>query len=171
MDLEVVESLNGGDLVKTTKDLKVIEGFESMPYLAMFGGNVEESTPITRIVNRQYFDWWANNLLFPKDAGVQFNSETERALNNNALTSQGRIIIEQAVKKDLSFFSDVADIKVNVSIISDDRISIGIKIAQEVSVYIWDATNKELTDVEFIVSTTGTVSVKIFDFSFDFTFN
>lgn len=170
MDLKVIETLNGGDLVKTSKDLQVIYGFESMPYLAMFGGNVEENTPDLRISNRQYFDWWGNNLLFPKDPSVQFNSETERTLNSVALTSQGRVDIEEAVRKDLDFFRDVAEVKVEVNILSDDRVSIGIKIIQQIFVYIWDATNKELTDAEFIVSETGRVSFRIFDESFSIEF-
>ena len=170
MDLKVVETLNGGDLVKTTKDLKVIYGLESMPYLALFGGNVQESTPSARIPNRQYYDWWGNNLFFPKNQSLQFNSETERILKNVALTSFGRTVIEEAVKKDLQFFKGFADVQVVVSIISDDRIILGIKIIQQVFVYIWDATNQELTDADFIVSSPPFVTVKIFDSSFDFSF-
>ncbi len=170
MDLELVETLNGGDLVKNAKDLKVIYGFEAMPYMAMFGGNTEESTPTIRLANRQYNDFWANDLLWPKNASLQINSETERVMSSVPLTSFGRLQIEQAIKKDLNFFRDVAEVKVAVTILSDDRIAIGIKLIQQVFVYIWDATNKELTDAEFIVTTTGTVRVKIFDYTFDFTF-
>lgn len=170
MDLKVIESDNGGDLVKNTKDLAVIYGFQNMPYLAMFGGNVQESTPQIRLQNRQYFDFWGNNLLFPKDASIQFNSETERVLNTTPLTSSGRVLIEQAIKKDLQFFNGFARVSVAVTIINDDHISIGIKIEQQIAVFIWDATNRELTDADFVVSSTGTVKFKIFDFTFSFDF-
>ena len=170
MDLELIETLNGGDLVKNAKDLKVIYGFEAMPYMAMFGGNTEESTPTTRVEGEQYNDFWANDLLWPKDASLQINSETERVMNNVPLTSFGRLQIEQAIKKDLEFFRGVAEVKVAVTILSDDRIAIGIQLTQQVFVYIWDATNQELSEAEFVVTTGGTVNVQIFDFTFDFTF-
>lgn len=172
MDLKVIESLNGGDLVKNPKDLQVIYGFQNMPYLALFGGNVEESTPEVRVEGRQYFDWWLNNLFFPKDASVQFNSETERTLNTVPLTSQGRVQIEQAVIKDLEFFRDIGDaqVRVAVSIVSDDRVIIGIQIGQQISAYIWDATMSELTEAVVIGSSGGTVTIRFFaeEFSLEF---
>lgn len=165
MDLQIIETNNGGDLVKNPKDLQVIYGFQNMPYLAMFGGNVEESTPEVREDGKQSFDWWGNNLLFPKDASVQFNSETERVLNSVPLTSQGRVLIEQAVLKDLSFFQSIGDseVRVAVSIESDDRVLIGIKIGQKISAYIWDATMSELTEGVVIAGGGSVISVRYFD--------
>lgn len=176
MDLEIVETNNGGDLVKNPKDLSVINGFQNMPYLALFGGNKDASTPLTRVKNEQAFDWWANSLLFTNDTSVQMNSETERALDNVALNSFGRGLIEKAVKKDLEFMKPFANVSVTVSIIGIDRILIGIKIIrldnleQRAFVYIWDATNKELTEKEGLINKGGGMTTKIFDFSFDFSF-
>lgn len=172
MDLQLIESLNGGDLVKTPKDLKVIYGLQNMPYLGLFGGNVEENTPDERIAGRQYFDWWGNNLLFPNDLSVQFNSNTERILNSVPLTSQGRVLIEEAVRSDLSFLRGIgeSEIRVAVSIVSDDRIIIAIEIGQQISAYIWDATLQELEEGEVIVNSSGQVLVRYFagEFAIEF---
>jgi hypothetical protein len=105
----------------------------------------------------------------PKDAAIQFNSETERVLNTTPLNSSGRLKIEQAIKNDLKFMTDFAEVKVEVKIINVDRIAIGIKIIQQKFIYIWDVTNKELIDAEFLMSS-GTLPYKIFDWTFDFTF-
>lgn len=39
-DILLIETDNGGDFVLKNNDLASIEGFENMPYLGMFGGNV-----------------------------------------------------------------------------------------------------------------------------------
>jgi hypothetical protein len=175
MDLEIVETGNGGDLVKKPKDLSVVYGFESMPYMAMFGGNKEASTPLTRIETEQAFDWWGNNLLFPNDSSIQMNSETERALDSVALNSFGRIQIEKAVRKDLDFMKAFAEVSVVVSIIGIDRIAIAIRIKrldnlqQRAFIYIWDATSSALIAREGELQG-NIVSTKIFDETFDFSF-
>lgn len=152
MDLLLTETFDGGDVVKTPKDLTVIEGFENMVYLALFGGNVEASTPSRVVDNEQSFDFWGNNLLWNNDSSLQFNSETERALKNNPLSSSGRLVIEQAVKTDLKFMSDFTDTSVSISIVTNDKIQISVtlkkpdNIQDKTFVYIWDATISELTE-------------------------
>lgn len=179
MDLEIVETGNGGDLIKRSRDLSVIRGFENMPYLAMFGGNVEASTPFRRNQSQQAFDWWGNTLMFANNQAMQMNSETERLLKNVSLTSAGRILIEQSIKKDLEFMRAFAEISVTVQIINVNRILIGLRIvkpdnlSQRVFVYIWDATNLELTEREALPRGRGFVVENgegIFDFTFDDSF-
>lgn len=153
MDLKIIETGNGGDLVKKTKDLEVVNGFQNMPYLAMFGGNPGFSTPISRNPNAQSFDWWGNSLLMNNNKSIQFNSLTEQTLMEVALNSSGAAIIEQAIKDDLSFMDEFANVDVSATIVSDDKIAIGIVLnepdnKQEKSfIYIWDATNIELSVV------------------------
>jgi hypothetical protein len=153
MDLRFLETNNGGDFVKTAKDLVVIYGWENMPYLAMFGGNVEASTPTERLVSEQAFDWWGNELLMPNEPSIQFNSETERVLNTTPLTSAGRIKIQQAVINDLRFMKEFAKVAVAVSIISDDRVLIGVQIQEPDNVqkrefiFLWDATRGEIDTI------------------------
>lgn len=175
MDLEIIETLNGGDFVKTARDLSVISGFENMPYIALFGGNVKESTPTKRNPNEQRFDYWANELLSDSE-DTQFNSETERILNTTALNSNGRVVIDQAVKRDLKFMTEFAQVGVSVTLPSPDHVLIAIILNQPDNlqdrgfVFIWDATKKELDAREFTPRGQVFTSGKIFDFTFDDSF-
>ena len=153
-DLELIETGNGGDLVLLGNDLSVIEGFQNMPYLAMFGGNVDASTG-EFIPEEQNFDYWANSLLFFDTPEVQFNSDLERLLNNVALSTSGRQQIEQTVKTDVAFmlgFSTI-EVEVEVAITAVDRLEILIKIQEPTNLqsneftYIWDSTQQELTAI------------------------
>lgn len=177
MDLQVIENAgNGGDLVKKPKDLSVIEGFQNMPYLAMFGGNTAASTG-KRIPSEQAFDWYANSLIFSEDATIQFNSETERALNNTPLTSSGRAIIENAVKADLKFMKAFCQVGVSVTIPETDKVVIGIRLIepdnleQRDHIFIWDATRQELNLAAVSSGVSGGSTVNgFFDYFFDFDF-
>lgn len=176
MDIEIKETKSGGDFVMKKRDVSIIEGFQNMPYLSMFAGNVEQSTPLTRVAGQQAFDWWGNTLFFNNDQSKQFNSNTERTLKSVALNSAGRIQIEEAIKQDLQFMAPFANREVSVSIIGPDSILIGIRItkpdnlAQQTFAYIWDATVDELTEQE--VSNSGQVQTPsgVFDLTFDSSF-
>lgn len=149
MDVQLYETGNGGDLLQNGKDISVINGLLNMPYLGMFGGNVESSTPNKRLSTEQAFDWWGNSV-DRNDKAIQNNSETERSLLTTPLTSAGRIQIEQAVKKDLQFMKELAEIEVKVSIINDDVVQIFVGVKQPNNTqsqnftYFWDATAQEL---------------------------
>lgn len=143
MDIEVIETGNGGDIKKLGNDLALVYSFENMPYLAMFGGNVEQSTPPVRDAAQQAFDWWGNSL-FSSTPDVQLNSLTERTLISTALTSSGRLVIEEAIKADLEFMRPFAIVTVATEIIATDVLLIDIKIKRPEQlqerrfVYIWE---------------------------------
>jgi len=143
-DVLILETLNGGDLNKIANDLVVAKGWENMPYIALFGGNVKQSTPVDRVDGEQNFDWWGNG--YENSESIQINSETERVLSQVNLNSNGRILIEQAVQKDLEFMNEFANVSVDVSIISDDRVQIDIAIQEPTNLqstqyrYIWNST-------------------------------
>lgn len=150
-DLKLIESGNGGDLVLLGNDLAMIGGLQNMPYLASWGGNPEQSTAGPKIADQQAFDWWGNNLLYPNKSAIQFNSLLEKKLLTVVLSSQGRQEIEQTIKKDLAFMTAFSGVTVDVSIVSNNRIDINIKLQEpnnnqstELN-YIWDSTNQELT--------------------------
>jgi phage gp46-like protein len=116
MDLQIVETLNGGDAVLLGNDLAVIEGLENMIYLALFG---DDGT------------WWGNDLLLTGDSDKQFLSQTEAVLDAVTLNSAGRIAIEQAIKADLAFLlADVpgTTLSVSVAIAKPDRTEITITL-------------------------------------------
>lgn len=172
MDIKVIETLNGGDLELLGADIATVQGFVNMPYLGMFGGNTEENTPTTRPENQQAFDWWGNTALLLSPV-LQLNSNTERALGQVALTSQGRVLIEEAVKTDLIFMKPFANITVQVSIIAIDRVKIFIKIQEPDNlqikefIWIWDGTRLDLG--EPIVTPTAPVAPVLLNFGEQYT--
>jgi len=153
MDLTIYETGNGGDLSLVNGDLSVTEGLTNQPYLAHFGGNIEASTTGEEKAGVERFDWFGN-AFFPNEADAQLNSELERGLAVNELSSKGRIELERLAALDLEYLADVADIESEVVIESDDKVSISDKLIQpsddaEFS-FIWDATKNELIEDKII---------------------
>lgn len=173
MDVKLIETGNGGDLRPRKKDLFVIEGMENMPYLGLFGGSVNASTPAQRLEHEQAFDWWGNSLFYQSNRDLQFNSLTEARLIDTPLTSAGRIRIEEAVKEDLKFMSSFADIDVTVTILAPDVVKIFIVVKEPDNlqakefVYIWDATRKEVL-IPFDEDNQPVQGVSGFDYFLDF---
>lgn len=127
-DLAIFETGAGGDYMFNGNDLEVVNGTENMPYLAMFGGNVEASTQ-NNVVEEQSQDYWGNTLLMNANQPIQFNSIVERTLKNTPLTSAGRAIIENAIISDLQFIVDMGiPITVQVRIVATDRIDVTLTI-------------------------------------------
>lgn len=103
IDIALVESGSGGDYQKVGNDLATVYGREQNVYIGLFGGNVEENTPVVDKKTRIAKDYWANNLFYLNKPLQQYNSNTERTLKTTALNPAGRIKIENAVKEDLQF--------------------------------------------------------------------
>ncbi len=150
MDLKLVNISEGFDLQGSKSGLITVDSFQSMIPIALFGGNREGSTKQIVRDNEEQKDWWGNKLLLPQQPQQQFNSETERTLNNVALNSQGRSKIQAAVENDLSFMSDFANVEVTVSLVGADRVRIDIQVVRPDNlnefqfVYVWDSIKKEL---------------------------
>lgn len=123
-DVAIVETGNGGDLTVNGNDLAVFSNDENELYLRMFGGNIEADTKTLRTAGVEDLSYWGNDLLFGNNPEIQFNSLTERTLNNTELTSQGRAIIENAIKKDLKSLNAT----VTVQIVSTDKIKVTLKM-------------------------------------------
>lgn len=155
MDLQVIETGNGGDLTKNGSDLAMVFSFENMPYLALFGGNVAAVTPQKRLESEQAFDYWANSLMHPNDTSLQFNSLTEKTLQTTTLNSSGRIIIENDIKSDLEFMLPFAEVTVSTEIIATDHIKIGIglkkpdNLEEQKYIYIWENGNLQVLQEEY----------------------
>jgi len=150
MDLSIYETGDGGDLVLKGNDLETSNGLFNLPYLAMFGGNVAQSTPIIRDESEEAIDWWANSLLFQETPELQMNSKTERALKEFAVNSAGRVKIEQIIKRDIEFMQKFAGISVSVTLENVDTINIKILLQEpnpssiKEFIFIWNATKQEL---------------------------
>lgn len=158
-DVAIIETGNGGDVQLNGNDLAIVKGIENMPYLGMFGGNVEAVTK-NKVVDAQSFDWWANSLFMLSNQSIQLNSTVEKTLNSVALNSAGRVLIENAIKEDLKFLSDQGvTVQVDVIIYSVDRINVKLRISQ------LDGTQK-VTTINFKKSLDG--DFFILDFNDDF---
>lgn len=150
MDLLLLETSNGGDLVLRGIDLAQTEGWDNMVLIALFGGNVAMSTPDERAANEMAYDWWGNSTLMPNNPSQQFNSQTERALNTIPLTSGNLIYIQNAINADLEFMQPFAEVTVTVAIIGVDKVRLQIlvkepnNVTQKEFLYIWDGTKQDL---------------------------
>lgn len=155
MDLKIIETGSGGDIVlkSSGRDFEIVDGLHNVPYLSMFGGNVEQSTPNERPEEEQGFDWWGNSVLMPNQPNIQFNSETERTLMRTPLGSAGLQKIFEAVKNDLLHMKAYCTVFVGVAIPDVDRVAIGVRLQEPANLtekqfmFIWDATKNEVNDV------------------------
>lgn len=149
-DLSLYETSDGGDLLVNNSDIARVETLIHQTYIALFGGNVEASTRGNELPSEKRFDWWANSLIFPEEKEKQFNSETERVLNNTVLNSAGRLKIQESVKNDLNYLQDVASIEVQVQIVNQNRVNILIQLRplrnteSKSFQFLWDNSKKEV---------------------------
>jgi len=151
-DLTITETGSGGDLVLQGNNLSTTTSLWNMPYIALFGGNVQQLTPTDRPEGEQQFDWWGNSALIPNDTELQYNSRTEKALNETSLNSAGRIKIQQAAQKDLEFMSSLADVTVTVTLTGVDRVKIEVQLIEletessNLVSFLWDGTKAEVVE-------------------------
>lgn len=153
-DIALHETGNGGDAQIKGNDIVTTGGIFNQIYMALFGGNPPASTTGDELETEQKLDWWANNLLFQDQPTIQQNSNLERVLSEVALNSSGRLKIIEAVKADLAFLKEVAQITVDAIIAGIDKVEIRIlaqepgNIDEQAFIFIWDATKAE--EIEFI---------------------
>ena len=150
-DLTIHESLNGGDLVIESNDLQLTDELTNQVYLALFGGNVEQSTDEVNLdIANERFDFWGNELFHQDEPDFQFNSAFERTLNRVALNTQGLQELEQVAEQDLSFLSEFGTVTVSISVISHNRIRIDVEIDLKER-YKRLITKAEVT-IDFVIS-------------------
>lgn len=149
MDLRIIESKSGGDLVFECGDLRLIAEVYNQPYLARFGGNRAASTTDQLLENEQRGDYWGNILLLENRPNEQFNSKFEKALNEVELSSSGRVKLERIASDDMDYLDGFANADTKLSIESADR----VKLTDAVTVggntnftYIWDNAKDEILE-------------------------
>lgn len=141
----VFESGNGGEIAIISNDLALGPSLLQQGYVCLFGGNVEADTLGNEVAGQIRQDYWANALLFAGKPAKQFNSQTERALRNNPLTSTGRINIQRAAEADLSGLSGIATVTADVTILSTDKVQIKLTLTEpggplpQTLTIVWDA--------------------------------
>lgn len=148
MDIALHETLNGGDIAIQNGDIYTTNAIWTQIYLALFGGNIEQSTADDLADDAQRFDFWGNQFL-QNDPDEQLNSLTERTLNEVALNSAGRLAIQRAVETDLDYLRKVGTVSVDVSIPGLNTVQIDITITEPDRLnetqyrIIWRATQTE----------------------------
>lgn len=130
-DILLYETGAGGDFAIIEDDLVMGESLYQQIFLALFGGNIEASTKINYLPTEERFDYWGNALVFKDEKTKQFNSETERTIQNNALNSLGRLRIIQAVDIDLVYLKSILDYTVDVQITGRDNLRIIINFTEK----------------------------------------
>lgn len=130
-DINLHESGSGGEMAIVSNDLLIGESLYMQVYLALFGGNVEANTIGNELLSEERFDWWGNPLFFREVPTKQFNSNTERALQNVVLNSSGRLEIIQAVSTDLEYLNNLLNYTIDVSFPNLNHILISINFSQK----------------------------------------
>lgn len=123
-DILLYETGAGGDFSIIDEDLVMGESLYQQIFLALFGGNLEASTRTSYLATEERFDYWGNSLIWKNEPTKQFNSETERTIQNNVLNSQGRLNIIQSVNVDLDYLKPLIIYTIDVQINGRDNLSI-----------------------------------------------
>ena len=129
-DINLFEGGSGGEMRILNSDLLMAETIYQTIYLALYGGNVEQSTTSEETDLEENFDYWGNQLFYSNNPDKWFNSQTERVLSSVPLNGEGRKLIEDAVNADLQFLNNVVNFEVEVSISSNNRAEIAIFISE-----------------------------------------
>lgn len=130
-DINLHESGSGGEMAIVSNDLLLGEVLYNQIYLSLFGGNIEANTTGNEIISEIRQDWWGNPLFYSENGSKQFNSNTERAILNNALNSSGRLNIINAISTDLEYLNSVINYSIDVSFPKINTILITIKFTRK----------------------------------------
>jgi len=155
-DINLFEGGSGGEMRILNSDLLMAETIYQTIYLALYGGNVEQSTTSEETDLEENFDYWGNQLFYSNNPDKWFNSQTERVLSTVALNGEGRRLIEDAVNADLQFLNNVVNFEVEVNIAANNKAEIIIAIsefqnqADRQLKMAWDNSRNELIIQEII---------------------
>lgn len=130
-DIHLFETGSGGDFAIVNEDLLMGESLYQQIYLALFGGNIEASTKQSYLESEERFDYWGNTLIWNTTKTKQFNSETERIIQNTTLNSSGRLTILQAARNDLEYLKGVVNLTVDATIESTNKIRITVSFSEK----------------------------------------
>lgn len=149
MDLRIVETGNGGDLLFEGGDIRTIAEVYNQPYLAHFGGNKEASSNDNFSDNEERKDWWANDLFLSDKGSEQLNSKFERALSTIELSSSGRLKLERIADEDLNYLEGFSEHESSLIISGVDRVKLFDTLHQGDNTdfaYMWDEAKDEIID-------------------------
>jgi len=145
IDVLIYEEGSGGEFTLVNDDLSLTNGLANQVYLALFGGNLEQSTSLALDELDTRSDWWGNVLLSEE---TQFNSSFERALSEVTINSAGRAKLEAAAAQDLDYLKEYADISLNSEVAGVNKLELYVTLQEpgKESIKIkllWDGTRNE----------------------------
>lgn len=151
INITIYEDGNGGQLYNKNNDLATTQSLNTLVYLALFSGNIEESTVRDNIIGELNNDWWGNDRNSLSSTWI--NSETERILRGIELNSSSLYEIEQAVKQDTKKLQEYGTVNIDIEIIGINKVKISVNIEQPGRKnprleLIWDNTRNEI--IEYI---------------------
>ena len=149
MDLKLIETGSGGDLIFSGGDIQLTSEIYNQPYLGRFGGNKKASTNDQFLENEERSDYWGNILFLSNNTNEQFNSRFEKSLNEIELSSSGRIKLERIATEDLNYLDGLSTHESEVVIESVDRIKLIDSITNKDNTkfsYIWNEAKDEIID-------------------------
>lgn len=147
-DIGIYESGQGGEFRLKAGDIETISGLTNQVFLALFGGNLAQSTNEETEDLDIRNDYWGNEYL---ESEEYFNSEFEKTLMEVALNSNGLVKLENAIKEDLKYISTYADISISLKLIGVRKLKVEIflqepdSLSEKIS-FIWDGTKNEIID-------------------------
>ena len=130
-DILLRETGSGGDFAILSNDLVLSDTLYQPFYLAMVGGTLWANTKSKDLDNEERFFYWGNSLIWSTQKNKQFNSETERALQESVINSSGRLKVLQAVKNDLAYLANVINFEVQVNLLAQNKLSITITFTEK----------------------------------------
>jgi len=147
-DIMIYESGSGGDISLKNDDIVTIAGLTNQVYLALFGGNIEQSTSeeLDDLTIRE--DYWGN---FYFEEENQFNSIYEKTLRTITLNTNGLSILKDAAESDLEYLKQYAEITISISIIGLNKVQLIVSLLEPNNIssrikLVWDGTKNELIE-------------------------
>lgn len=131
-DLKIIETGSGGDLQIRANDIAIINGYENLPYLGIFG------------FTQRPEGWWANSIIYTDEPRISLG---ETALKENTLSSNGRLNIQKAIEQDIQRVTASipnTTYSVNVILAGHNRIDIEIEINGTVFSANWNPETQQL---------------------------
>lgn len=125
-DVLLYQILDDGEVEIEDGVTTLTDGFETALYLALFGGNIDDSAG-----ENTELSWWGN---INEDESSQYRSQTQFLLRSIPATSRNIKRINDAVKADLKFMLDeniASDISVSTRIPERNKAQIDVVITAD----------------------------------------
>lgn len=107
-DVLLCDTLEGGDIVFDTYDVKFTPGLDNMVYIALYGGNVGDDG-----TRGNKYTWWGNYI---SSIATPYISRTQNILRTGSpLTTSTLSLLRSSVLSDLQFMLD-SNIASNISV-------------------------------------------------------